>query len=58
MTKDSFRIFGGFVFAHPLPEILTKHNIKELPVRATSRVHFICTNVRVQVAVNEYEYIM
>ena len=26
---DSFRIFGGSVLAHPLPEILTKHNIKE-----------------------------
>ena len=26
---DSFRIFGGIFFAHPSPEILTKHNIKE-----------------------------
>ena len=26
---DSFHIFGGICFAHPLPEILTKHNIKE-----------------------------
>ena len=26
---DSVRIFGGSVFAHTLPEILIKHNIKE-----------------------------
>ena len=26
---ESFRIFGGSVFAHFSPEILTKHNIKE-----------------------------
>ena len=26
---DSFRIFGGNIFAHPLTEILSKHNIKE-----------------------------
>ena len=26
---DSFRIFCGSFFAHPLPEILTKNNIKE-----------------------------
>ena len=25
---DSVRIFGGSVFAHTLPEILIKHNIK------------------------------
>ena len=29
MRKDSFRIFGGSVFSSSLPEILTKHNIKE-----------------------------
>ena len=29
VTMDSFRIFGGIFFAHPLPEVLTKHNIKE-----------------------------
>ena len=28
-ATDSFRILGGSVFAHSLPEILTKHNIKE-----------------------------
>ena len=26
---DSLRVFGGSFFAHPLPDILTKHNIKE-----------------------------
>ena len=26
---DSFRVFGGNLFAHPSPELLTKHNIKE-----------------------------
>ena len=26
---ESFRIFGGVFFAHPLPELPTKHNIKE-----------------------------
>ena len=26
---EPFHIFGGSVFSHPLPEILTKHNIKE-----------------------------
>ena len=29
VMMDSFRIFGGSVFAHHLPEILTKHNIRE-----------------------------
>ena len=33
--KDSFRIFGGSFFAHPSPEILTKHNIQKLLVRTT-----------------------
>ena len=28
-ATDSFHIFGGSVFAHSLPKILTKHNIKE-----------------------------
>ena len=26
---ESFHVFGGAFFDHPLPEILTKHNIKE-----------------------------
>ena len=28
-TTDLLRFFGGNVFSHPLPEILTKHNVKE-----------------------------
>ena len=28
-TAEWFCIFGGSFFAHPLPEIPTKHNIKE-----------------------------
>ena len=28
-TTNSFRVFGGSVFAHPSPDILNKHNIKE-----------------------------
>ena len=28
-TAESFCVFGG-IFAHPLPEILTKQNIKEI----------------------------
>ena len=29
-TTESFQISGGSLFAHPLPEITTKHNIKEI----------------------------
>ena len=29
MTMNSFCVFGGSLFAHPLQDILTKHNIKE-----------------------------
>ena len=29
VTTNSFRIFGGSFSTHPLPDILTKHNIKE-----------------------------
>ena len=29
VITDSLHIFGSSFFAHPLPEILTKHNIKE-----------------------------
>ena len=29
-TMNSFRIFGGIVFTHSSPDILTKHNIKEI----------------------------
>ena len=29
VMTESFRIFGGSFFAHPLPEVLSKHNIKE-----------------------------
>ena len=28
-TTNSFRVFGGSFFAHPSPDIPTKHNIKE-----------------------------
>ena len=28
-TEESFCVFGG-IFAYPLPEILTKQNIKEI----------------------------
>ena len=28
-TIHSFNVFGGSFFAHPSPEILTKHNMKE-----------------------------
>ena len=28
-TTNSFRVFGCSFFAHPLPDILTKHNIEE-----------------------------
>ena len=28
-TADSFHVFGGSCFAHTLPEIPTKRNIKE-----------------------------
>ena len=29
VTMNIFRIFRGIFFAYPLPDILTKHNIKE-----------------------------
>ena len=29
VTADSFRVFGGIFYAHPSPNILNKHNIKE-----------------------------
>ena len=28
-TTNSFHVFGSTIFSHPLPDILTKHNIKE-----------------------------
>ena len=28
-TANLFRIFGRFFLAHPSPDILTKHNIKD-----------------------------
>ena len=28
-TMNLIRVFGGIFFAHPSPEILIKHNIKE-----------------------------
>ena len=28
-TTNLFCVFGGSIFAHPSPDILTKHNIKE-----------------------------
>ena len=33
-TTDSFCIFGGSLFAHHSPEIMTKHNIKETASKA------------------------
>ena len=40
-TIDSFRVFGGNFFAHPSPEIMTEHNIKETSSKGNSGVHFI-----------------
>ena len=48
---DSFQVFGGRFFAYPSPEILTKHKIKKIPVKATSGVLFIHPKVRFWVAV-------
>ena len=44
-TTDSFQIFGGIFFAHPFPEILTKHNIKETTSKGNIWGPFYIPNV-------------
>ena len=47
LTKiDSFRVFGDSIFVNPLPEIVTKHSIKETASKENIWGTFIYPKVR------------